>query len=47
MFINTEVQEIVAVKNCEVEEMKQQFVGPFARTATDTVAVGHSVTLST
>jgi hypothetical protein len=34
----------VAVQNCEVEEMKKQFFHPFPLTATDAIAVGHSVT---
>jgi hypothetical protein len=43
----TGFQENVAVQNCEFEEMKEQFLHPFLRTATDRVAVRHSVTLVT
>lgn len=34
----------MAVWNCEVEEMKEQFLRPLPRTATDRGAVGSSVT---
>jgi hypothetical protein len=43
-FRTTGLKENVAVQNCEVKEMKEQFLHPFPHMATDRVAVCHSVT---
>jgi len=42
----TGLQENVVVQNCEVKEMKEQFLHPFPCTATDRVAVCDSVTVA-
>jgi hypothetical protein len=43
-FRTAGLQENVTVQNCEVEEMKEQFLHSFPRTVTDGVAVCHFLT---